>query len=275
MSIFFAAPIDQHPDYDKVTTVPTCAQAEASYPASNLLTYDPTQVMRANPSSGVITIQWDLGSAKTFDIISLIHTNLTDAALWVMTVSNDGVNWVEFQAAALALAHCITGQTVQNKKNMLRRNLTLHNHSSPVTFRYISIQIYGDVSPGTSIGRLFVGKKFVPSTGWQYGSQFGFQDISRRERTDRGALVLDPLPPIITADVKLSFLNKTEMYDFVWEFNYWRGSGREFFACLDVEDTKYLQKNTMYCTISEGRQISFDSYNTHSSNWVLENIAAA
>jgi hypothetical protein len=60
--------------------------------------------------------------------------------------------------------------------------------------------------------------------------------------------------------------------DFIYEFNYWRGSAREMLACLDVEDTKRLQKNTLYCTISDGRTISFDSYNAHSVSWVLESI---
>jgi hypothetical protein len=44
-------------------------------------------------------------------------------------------------------------------------------------------------------------------------------------------------------------------------------------ACLDDVDTARLQKNLLYCTIAEGRTISFDSFNTHSQSWTLESIA--
>lgn len=274
MSIFFAAPIDQHPNYDKVTSVPTSAHALSGFPAANLLTYDPTQVFAANQAVPIIL--WDFGVAKDFDVISLIHTNLTDAATIRIEASNDGVSYTDLQASGTAaLAHIVAGQTVQNRKNMLSRNLTLYNSAVNRNYRFLRITPNSQGGPNPTIGRLFVGKKFVPSTGWQYGSQLGFTDLSKHERTDRSALILDSQPSIRTANVKLDFLSKTEMYDSVWEFNYWRGSGREFLACLDAEDTKYLQKNTLYCTISEGRQISFDAYNTHSSNWTLENIAAA
>ena len=67
---------------------------------------------------------------------------------------------------------------------------------------------------------------------------------------------------------------KTEMMDYIWDFNYWRGGARAILACLDTDDTRQLQKNLFYCTISEGRRISYDSYNTHSCTWILESIGA-
>ena len=274
MSIFFVAPIEQHPDYDKVTTVPASAHANASYPASNLLTYDPTQVMLATQVAPVIT--WDLGAAKSWDVISLIHTNLAHDATILVEGSANGSAWTTLQAAGtLALAHSVVGQTVQNQKHMLRRNLTLFVSPTVLTYRYIRITPTNTGGVLPFFGRLFVGLKWKPTYGWQYGSQVNFLDLSRHERTDRGTLVLDYIPPIPGASVQMDFLSKAEMMDFAWEFNYWRGAGKEFLACLDVEDTKYLQKMTFYCTITEGRTISFDSYNTHSQTWTLENIAAA
>lgn len=273
MSIFFAAPIDEHPDYDKVTTTPTNSEADVSFPVSNLLTFDPTQVHKNTDTTMVI--HWDFGANKDFDVVALIYTNLTDAATWRVEASLDNSAWVDLVPDATpALAHYVAGQTTQNKRNMLRKNHCLYNSSVNRNYRYLRITVTSNVSGlFPSVGRLFVGKKFVPATGWQYGSNIEFIDLSRRERTDRGALVVEPLPPILAGTVKMEFLSKQEMMDFIWEFNYWRGSAREMLACLDVEETKYLQKNLMYCTISEGRRISFDSYNNHGVNWNLENIA--
>lgn len=271
MSIWFAAPIDQFPDYNKVTTVPASTNVDAEFPAANLLNYDPTKVMRMTATSGVIT--WDLGSSRSFDVISLIHTNLDVTSTILVEASLDNVSWTTL-VSGRALAHVVDPVTDTHRKNLLRRNLTLFNSTTLRTFRYLRITVNSQVTLlHPSIGRLFVGTKFSPSTGWQYGSSFNFIDPSRRDRTDRGALILDPADPIIAAAVKTEFLSKNEMYDFIWEFNYWRGAGREFLACLDAEDVLRLQKNTLYCTIAEGRQITHDAFNAHSQTWILESIA--
>lgn len=272
MSIFFVAPIEQYPDYDKVTTVPTSIHANAAYPAANLLTYDPTQVMLATQVNPVIV--WDLGLIKSFDVISFIHTNLAHDATLLIEGSNDFSAWTTLYNG-LALAHCIAGQTVQNKKHMLRRNLTLLNSPTVLSYRFLRITPTNTGGILPFFGRLFVGTKWKPTYGWQFGSNVTFTDLSRRERTDRGTLVLDSIPTIPGASVKMDFLSKQEMLDFVWEFNYWRGTGKEFLAVLDAEDQKYLQKMSFYCTITEGQTLSFDTYNTHSIAWVLENLAAA
>lgn len=270
MSVFFAAPIDQYPDYNKVTNLPVCVTADSAFPASNLLTYDPTQVMRSTTNTPVIT--WDFGVARTFDVVSLLYTNIQDIGTLIIEGSLNNTAWTTLYNG-LALAHLVAGQTTQNKMNMLKNNLTLLNLSSPVSYRYLRISL-NTLGAGTlpTIGRLFVGTKYKPKYGWQYGSQFTFTDLSKRDRTDRGALVVDPIPTVLGANVKLDFMSKDEMYDYIFDFNYWRGSARGILACLDVEDTKRLQKNTLYCTISDGRTISFDSYNTHSVAWVLESI---
>jgi hypothetical protein len=272
MGIFFAAPIDEYPDYDRVTSIPTNVEEKLLYPAANLLTFDPTQV-HIN-ADNFMTINWDFGAAKSFDVVSLVHTNFLDTTTWTVSGSLDNVTFTTLRSSAPALAHVVAGQTAQNKRFMLKKNHTLLNLAAPVSYRYLRIAVSEALSTfRPSVGRLFVGLKYVPSTGWQYGSTFDFTDLSRRDRTDRGALVVDPQMPNVGASVKMDFLTKTEMYDFIWEFNYWRGAAREILACLDVDDIPRMQKNLLYCTISEGRKISFDSYNTHSVVWNLESIA--
>lgn len=274
MGIWFAAPIDQFPDYDKVTTTPTSTNANASFPAANLLKYDPTQVFMATATSCVIT--WDLGAIKTFDVISLLYTNLTDAATWTLELSTDNSVWNTVKAAGSpALAHYVAGQTTQNKRQMLRRNNVLYDSPSTLSYRYIRITPNSQVAGlFPSIGRLFVGTKFKPATGWQYGSSIDFTDLSQKDRTDRAAAILSPQFPLVVGNVKMDFLSQAEMEDYIFEFNYWRGAAREILACLDDQNIKWLQKNLIYGTISEGRRISFEAFNAHSVQWVIESLAA-
>jgi hypothetical protein len=158
---------------------------------------------------------------------------------------------------------------------MLLRNATLYNSPTTISTRYLRITVNSNLAGSfPSIGRLFIGTKYVPSTGWQYGSSYEFTDNSKRERTDRGALIVDPYDPIRVANVKMDFLNKTEMNEFIQDFSYWRGSSREILACLDTLDVANMQRNLFYANITEGRRVSFDSYNTHSATWTLESIGA-
>lgn len=272
MSIFFAAPIDEHPDWDKVTNLPTANTPNGDYPASNLVNYDPTRPLVSTAQTLVVT--WLFGKAVPIDVVSLIHTNMGPEATWSLETF-DGSSWFAWVASSPFLAHKTAGETdAVVKKNMLRTNSSLHVNSTVATVQGVRITMDSGVAGKfPSLGRLFVGRKYVPSTGWQYGSTFDFLDLSKRDRTDRTALVLDPQKPIVTASVKMDFLNKTEMMDYIWDFNYWRGSARGILACLDVEDKARLQKNLLYATIAEGRRVSFDSYNTHSANWILESIA--
>jgi len=279
MSILFAAPIEQFPRHLEFASSPTCSVADANFPAANLRSMDPTHVLKT--TGPVATINWDFGAAREFDVVALLHNSLSYKALWVISASTDGSVYTTLAASNPAAAHLESvpgswsGEINDPRRSVLLRNKSFWVSPTVRTFRYLRILVTGDATldPTFTAGRLFVGKKFVPSTGWQYGSSIGFQDLSPRERSDRGVLLTDPRDPIITASVKMEFLNKTELMDHIYEFNYWRGSGREFFACLDVEDVARLQKNILYCTITEGRTITFDAFNTHSQTWILESIA--
>jgi hypothetical protein len=275
MPIFFAAPIEQYPNYSKVTTVPTATNADASFPAANLLTMDPTQPFKSTTTSSVLT--WDLGSVKTFDVISLLYTNLPYEATVDIATGTDGVTYGTTVYSGPALANKPTSGPVllTVQKGMLLRNATLYNSPTTISTRYLRITVNSNLAGSfPSIGRLFIGTKYVPSTGWQYGSSYEFTDNSKRERTDRGALIVDAYDPIRVANVKMDFLNKTEMNEFIQDFSYWRGSSREILACLDTLDVANMQRNLFYANITEGRRVSFDSYNTHSATWTLESIGA-
>jgi len=278
MSIFFAQPIEQFPKDLAFVTTPSATNADANFPAANLIGFDPTKAFKTTANSTVIT--WDFGLNREFDVVELHHCSFSYKALWIVEGSLNGTVWTTLRSSFPASAHLTSvpgswsGEINDPRRSILNRNKALYNSATVQTFRYVRVTVTGDATldPTFTIGRLFVGKKFVPTTGWQYGSSITFTDPSQRERTERGALVTEPKDVIISASVKLDFLSKAEMYDYIYEFNFWRGGARELLACLDVEDTVRLQKNILYCTIAEGRTITYDAFNTHSQTWILESI---
>lgn len=277
MTILFAAPIEQYPVHLAITTTPTAINTAAGFPPSNVLTYDPTQIVKFNTNGGTLT--WDFGIAREFDFVAIIHTNIDLGTAWYVDTSPDGTTWTRWAGTPTtpALSHIgatnpsWTGELNDPRLKMLERNTAFYS-GVVISTRWMRVVVNGLSNPLT-IGRLLVGRKFSPAKGYQYGSTFQFGDTGKKDRTDQGALVMNAGKSLVNASVKMDFLSKSEMYDYVYDFNYWRGSTREMFVCLDVEDVVNRQKNSLYCTISEGRTIVADQFNLYSQTWNIESIA--
>jgi hypothetical protein len=284
MAVWFASPIDAFPHYyAKQFALVSATNADANFPATNLFDYDPTKVFRTTSGSTTVTVNIsNPGGSAFFDVVSLIHTNASYRATWSVETSPDGTNWT-MVASSRPLWANLTGlqpvsitsptESTDPRRHSLERNHSLWVASALQTATHVRVNVLDPLVTNITLGRLFIGRRFVPTYGMQYGSTFHFTDFSKSERTDRGVQVLEAGKVITAASVKMDFLSKTEMYDYVYEFNRFLGSSRAFLACQDDVDTARLQKNLLYCTIAEGRMISFDSFNTHSTAWTLESIA--
>jgi hypothetical protein len=278
--IIFAAPIEQHP-FIKSPVVVTMSNNVPAFPASNLMTYDPTQVAKA-AADGTCVINVDCTVNRTFSIVSLMYANVGPRAGIKVQGSLDNVNWVTLQDKAFWANRTVLAgagpfaEDADPRKGSLERNHSFLYTGTEWTYRYLRITVSDVDNPTLSFGRLFIGRAFRPKMSYQYGSGFKFEDSGTSERTDQGALVLNPGKSIVLASVKLDFISTDEMYDYIWEFNYWRGSCREFFCCLDVTNTPKsiarLQKNLLYCTIKDGRNIDSSTFEAWSQTWILESF---
>lgn len=278
MALLFCQPIEEYPIHLAFSTTPTMTNVDAAYPASKLVTYDPTSVARTTTGSTVIT--WNFGLQREFDVVSLLYSNTSYAATITIDVSNNGSTWTNIQSSRPFWAHRTTipgswtGEANDPRRGALQRNHSwYYSGGTTHTYQYVRLTVTDPNVTNLTFGRLFVGKSFSPATGMQYGSTFSFNDSGRKERSDRGPLVLDgSATTTVSASVKTEFLSTTEMYDYVYEFDYWRGGCREMLVCLDTTDTARLHKNLLYCVMSDGRTINSDSFNCYTKTWNLESI---
>ncbi len=277
MAVIFAQPIEQYPAHLAFASVPTVTNVDPAYPAAQLLNYDPTAVCRVTGDSSVIT--WDFGSAREFDCVSLLYSNVRHTGQILLETSSNGSVWTNVDAGPF-WAHLAatppgswSGEINDPRRGALERNHSWWYSPTVVTARYVRLAVSDPGAAYMTFGRLFVGRSFASGSGMQYGSGFSFSDSGRKERTDQGALIMEAGRTIVTANVKTEFLSTDDMYDYVYEFEYWRGGCREMLACLDTEAAARLQKNLMYCTMSEGRTIVSDTWNCYSKTWNLESLA--
>lgn len=277
MAVLFCQPIEEYPTHLAFSTTPTMTNVDSNYPASKLVSYDPTSTARTTLGSTVIT--WNFGLQREFDVISLLYSNTSYAATIVIDGSNNGSSWTNLQASRPFWAHRTsipgswTGEANDPRRGALLRNHSWYYSTTVQTWQYIRITVADPNVANMSFGRLFVGKSFSPATGMQYGTSFSFNDTGRKERSDRGPLILDgSANTTVSASVKTEFLTATELYDYVYEFDYWRGSCREMLVCLDTTDTAKLHKNILYCVMADGRTINSDAFNSYSKVWNLESV---
>ena len=278
MSIFFAKPIEQNP-WDPITNSWSALNINSAYPASNLMARDLSQVTIS--TTGTLSVQylWNMGRAREFDVISVIGTNMTPRATIRIDVSADGNTYTTIQNTRmffpeLSVDPGAAPYAVGTDPNMYAPGKPKSLFLSPtvLSWQYIRIILTDSNNPAgfLSVGRIFVGLTWKPKSSLQYGSSFSFFDTGTRDRTDQGALITMDGYSYYGASVKMDFISSNELYNQVFDFNIWRGSTREILACLDIETTSRLQKNTLYCNVSEGRQISAEQFEAWSQTWVLE-----
>jgi hypothetical protein len=274
--IVFSAPIEQHPPHLAFRTAPTATNVDGSFPAKNLLDYSPTKVMRT--VTGSTSIVWDFGRTRRYNVVSLVSTNCSYRAMLTIYTSNDGSAWTQVDTgplwAHLATQPALAGsdEDLDPRKGSLERNSSWFYVPEGLNSRYVRLDVTDELTTNMTFGRLFVGRTWKPKSSYQYGSSFYFDDTGRKDRTEQGALVLDGGKAIVGAKAKMDFISSDEMYDVVYDFNYWRQGSREILTCLDVNTVRRLQKNLLYCTITDGRSVSADSFNAWSQTWVLESI---
>lgn len=277
--VYFVTPAEQalfRTDGDSSIVI-SATNADSNFPATNLLTYSPSEVFAT--TNGTSAITFNLGRARDFNVVSIINCNASYRSTITIEVSANGSSWTTLVNAAPLFpnyvsvpgAHSGSEATDPRRHNLDFVNSWYRNETTQ-NYQYVRVTIADPINSSWSAGRLFVGPTWTPSTGIQYGSSLEFNDYGIRERTDDGHAILDYLRVIVGAQLKMEFASKAEMMTNLYSLAYWRGSTREILVHLDETDTQYAHRNILYCTMTESRRITSDSFNAYSTNFVLESL---
>lgn len=277
--VYFVTPAEQalfRTDGDSSIAI-SATNADSNFPATNLLTYSPAEVFVT--TNGTSAITFNMGRARDFSVVSLVNCSASYRSTITIEVSANGSSWTTLANAvplfpnygAVPSAYSGSEGSDPRRYNLETVN-SWYRNSSTQTYQYVRVTVADPINSTWSAGRLIVGQTWTPSSGIQYGSSLEFADIGIRERTDDGNVIMDPIRTLVGAQLKMEFLNKTEMMTNLYSLSYWRGNTREMLVCLDETDTQYLNRNILYCTMQENRRISSESFNAYSVNLVLESL---
>jgi hypothetical protein len=277
--VYFVTPAEQtlfRTDGDSSIAI-SATNADAAFPATNLLTYASSEVFVT--TSGTSAITFNMGRARDFNVVSIVNCTASYRSTILIEVSSNGSSWTTLAASAPLFPNYVSVPAVYSGSegaDPRRFNLDFVNswyrNSTTQTYQYVRVTIADPINSSWSAGRIIVGPTWTPSTGIQYGSSLEFNDFGIRERTDDGHSILDYIRVVVGAQLKMEFASKAEMQTSLYSLAYWRGSTREILVHLDETDAQYAMRNILYCTMTENRRITSDSFNAYSTNFVLESI---
>lgn len=277
--IAFIRPLEQDPWYPSGSSISVDIGAfNASFPGTNLLTYDPTQVAVSTGQDLRFTI--DLGATRLFHSVSLLFTSLTLQSQWVVEGSTNGSSW-SYMAITSATWACYQGganpslsftEPNDPRRFGVERNPTFIFNTAGWNYRYIRITLSELGASTMSFGRLMIGRMFIPSKGYSYGSAMTFTETGNTERTDKGVMLVDEGRSIVGASMKLEYATKSEMYGELYDLNYFRKNTKEVLVCLNLDDTINLNRNLIYGLLRDGRSVVNDAFNTYSQTISIESL---
>jgi len=263
------------PEISDLATLGTSSEV-STMAIGNLQTMQPAEIWRSTVTSATINI--DLASSKSFNLVSLLYTNLSSAATWrVRSADSSAVlvsTTVPYDSSTIK---AWPSSTIQSDWDYTHSVLWL---SSSQVFRFLRIDI-NDPSPrpptGSSAavsatyvqaGRLIVASARQPTTNIQYGWGMGWNDLANIQRAANGAAYPDAKGMVRSLSFSLEFATASEMFDWLFQIDRRRGAHRDLFIIRDPEDTAQIMNQSIYGLQSgDMRPVVNDDYAIYSKQF--------
>jgi hypothetical protein len=278
-NLILSQPIELYPSHLAATPVIVSATSQnASFPATNLFTYDPYEIYSTN-SVTANTVVIDYGSVREMQAFALLHTNLPYTATWSVEVSPDNSSYTVLVSGQPAWCNLSSipgswsGEDNDPRRGYLGYAHSFYMHPTVLTtHRYVRYTTATSSSQVHSLGRLFVGKVFQPTTNYAYGAEIAVIDKSERVDMPRSAPLFNRLGKTLQFTVTLEFATQTEMEEYLYELSYWAANNREVMVCLDPTTVSNRHKRILYGTFDEGLKIIHAGYNIFEQKLVITGL---
>lgn len=265
------------PEIGDLATIGASSESSAMV-AANLQTIQPGDKWRSTAASAVLNI--DLGSAKSFNLVSLLYNNFSSACTWRVRAANSSAVLVSTTVpydSSTVRAWPHTGL----ETDWDYTHAVLWLGGSPQTFRFIRIDI-SDPSPrppaGSSAavsvsyvqaGRLIVASARQPTTNLLWGWSLGWNDLAQFQQAANGAIYPDPRGMHRALSFSLDFNTEAEVYDWMFQIDRRRGSHRDLFVIRDPDEPTQIMNQSIYGLSADLRPVVNDAYSIFSKPYQI------
>lgn len=235
------------------------AAANPAFPAANLATVQPGEVLRTSTGTTSASILVDFGAQVTFQAVLLYATNLTSSATWrvrLSTVDATGVAGNAYTSATL------------NAGVSTEWGRALRIFPAPATGRYLLVDLTDTTLTFLEAGILRAMVAWNPSRGYKFGSLRSGRDWSKVPTGPNGQQwpLLGPVQRGVKFDLPL--VSDAEWVSDGDALVRWAGTSRDVMVCLDSTATD-LGRVTYYGLLEQVPEFERETSVYHSTSFRL------
>jgi hypothetical protein len=229
---------------------------ETSLPASNVLVEHVARRWRAQANTGYFII--DLGSSRSIDTIAVMGMTMSASGNIQIRASNSD------STVTSSLDYDSGTMVVDNNYNSSVALIT-----SPITTRWIRVDLQDTPSTYVEAGRIFVGLRQTFGYNFSYGWSRSWEDRSIRSKTRGGQtqVWLDNLYRVV--EVTFNFLSTTERNSFVESIDLANGLHTDVLFITDTSSDN-LARDSIWGLMTESQAVSQPYFDRFSKKYKIE-----
>jgi hypothetical protein len=244
------------PAYDY--TVTTATGAAADMPVTFINKTQPSDLFQSATENSTLVI--DLGTAKEVNVIAALFTNLPADATWeIRGAATQGA-----LAAGTVVYHALfqmAGLTLHDgRSHGLYHNVNAHSYR----FYQIIINAASVAGGKVQIGRLLIGKSFIPEWNNDWGAGHKINDGTTYQTMASGAVIPNFAPSTTDYSARLNYLTKDEAYTHFYDIQHYSALGKAMLVIPDLNHTQAM-RDIAYGFLSAANPIYLTAFNQYST----------
>ena len=248
-------------------SVLTASSANSSFPVSNLLDMQLSQVWRSTSTTASLTL--NLGSTQSLNFFALLGGNATATATVRIRTANSEAN------LTASPSYDSTAQSFYTGVQYAKKNFIWFVPSASISNSWVLIDIVdtSNAAGYIELGRVYVANAWQPTKNIVFDWSLSWRDDSPRFKTLGNNTFVTAKPRYRVLECSLEYLTEFEMYTNAFEIDRTRGSSSDILVLVDP-DAAATRRNqwTVYGTMSELTPITNPAFNIFTKRYIVEEI---
>jgi len=258
------------PAISDAATLSTVGSEAADMPGSNVQTMQPSEVWRATDTDNAY-LEIDLGSAQTFNLVSLLHTNADTDTTWRVRA---GDSQAEVQGGS---ADYDSGTVAFWPGTVELTNWdTTHSLlylSSTETERWLRIDVNHTGDAYFDAGRLYIANAWQPTRNLLYGYTFPYwkEDV-QRQKAHGGPTYPAIRARSLAADFTVRVDTQAEILGNAFEIGLTQGVSEDVLFVVDPAESDYPHHGMVYGLMSQSAPIQVPNKSAWEVTYSIEGL---
>ena len=161
-----------------------------------------------------------------------------------------------------------------SEEDRIGYNACLTLQMPTVGAQFLRLEIFDSTNPSgyVELGRIFIGRKFEPSRGFEVGALIGYVDESEIENSLQGVEYFREIQMHRVANLTAPVMNKNEAFSAVFEMQRKSGITKEVMIIGDPDDAAEQLRQSFIGRLQQVSPIVHTAYDLHSVGFEIKEL---